>query len=86
MVQKPMSEILNAKEVAAELRCSKAQVYKLMNGDVPGVQQLPAIPLGKRKKVVMRCSLEAWKRTIEIAPISDTIAPDSEMNAVDAVA
>ena len=29
-----MNEILTAQEVAAELRCSKAQVYELMNGEV----------------------------------------------------
>jgi predicted DNA-binding transcriptional regulator AlpA len=81
-----MDEVLTAKEVAAELRCSRAQVYKLINGEVPGIQRLPAIPLGKRKKVVMRSSLEAWKRISEIARINGTITPDSEMNAVDAVA
>ena len=82
----PRDEILTAKELAAELRCSKSQVHKLINGDVPGVQPLPAIPLGKRKKVVMRSSLEAWKRAIEVSPIGDTITPDSEVNAADAVA
>jgi hypothetical protein len=81
-----MNEILTAKEIALELRCSKAQVYKLINGEVPGVQKLPAIPLGKKKKVVMRSSLEAWKRTVEVAGIGDTITRDSEVNAVDAVA
>jgi predicted DNA-binding transcriptional regulator AlpA len=80
-----MNEILTAKEVAAELRCSRAQVYKLINGEVPGIHKLPAIPLGKKKKVVMRSSLEAWKRTIEIARINDRNNPDLEMNAVDAV-
>jgi hypothetical protein len=69
-----VNEILTAKEIAAELRCSKAQVYKLINGEVPGVQRLPAIPLGKKKKVVMRSSFEAWKRTIEIARINGRIA------------
>jgi hypothetical protein len=81
-----MNEILTAKEIALELRCSKAQVYKLINGEVPGVQKLPAIPLGKKKKVVMRSSLEAWKRAVELSKFSGTITPDSEVNAVDAVA
>ena len=81
-----MKDILTAKEVAAELRCSKAQVYKLINGEVPGIHPLPAIPLGKKKKVVMRSSLEAWKHTVELARIGGTIASDSEVNAVDAVA
>jgi hypothetical protein len=81
-----MNEILTAKEIALELRCSRAQVYKLINGEIQGVQKLPAIPLGKKKKVVMRSSFEAWKRTVEVARISGTITPDSEVNAVDAVA
>jgi len=79
-------EILTAKELALELRCSKAQVHKLINGAIPGVLPLPAIPLGKRKKVIMRSSLEAWKRSIEVSSIGDTIPPDSEVNAADAVA
>jgi hypothetical protein len=76
-----MSEILTAKEVAAELRCSKAQVYKLMNGEVKDRTVLPHIALG-RKKVVRRSSLEAWKRANEIGAI---LSADSEMKAVGAV-
>jgi predicted DNA-binding transcriptional regulator AlpA len=76
-----MNEILTAKEVAAELRCSKAQVYKLMNGEVRDRTVLPHIALG-RKKVVRRSSLEAWKRANEISAI---LSADSEMKAVGAV-
>ena len=67
--------------MAAELRCSKAQVYKLMNGDVKDRTRLPHIALG-RKKVVRRSSFEAWKRVNENGAI---LSEDSEMNAVDAV-
>ena len=63
-----MNEILTAKEIAAELRCSKAQVYKLMNGEVTGVTVLPHIALG-RKKVVRRASFEAWKAANETSTI-----------------
>ncbi len=76
-----MNEILTAKEVATELRCSKAQVYKLMNGDVRDRTVLPHIALG-RKKVVRRSSLEAWKQLNEIGAI---LSDDSEMKAVGAV-
>jgi len=76
-----MNEILTAKEVADELRCSKAQVYKLMNGEVKERTVLPHLALG-RKKVVRRSSLEAWKRANEIGAI---LSPDSEMKAVGAV-
>jgi predicted DNA-binding transcriptional regulator AlpA len=76
-----MNEILTAKEVAGELRCSKAQIYRLMNGDVKERTVLPHIALG-RKKVVRRSSLEAWKRLNEIGAI---LSDDSEMKAVGAV-
>ena len=76
-----MNEILTAKEVAEELRCSKAQVYKLMNGEVKNRTILPHIALG-RKKVVCRSSFEAWKRLNENGAI---LADDSEMKAVGAV-
>jgi hypothetical protein len=76
-----VNEILTAKEVARELRCSKAQVYRLMNGDVKERTVLPHIALG-RKKVVRRSSLEAWKRLNEIGAI---LSDDSEMKAVGAV-
>jgi predicted DNA-binding transcriptional regulator AlpA len=56
--------ILTASEVAAELRCSKTHIYRLMNGEVEGVSPLPTLALG-RKKVVMRSSFEAWKRANE---------------------
>jgi len=74
-----MSEILTAKEIAVELRCSQAQVYKLMNGEVKGRTTLPHIALG-RKKVVRRSSFEAWKAANETA----TIPTHSEMEAVGA--
>ena len=76
-----MNEILTAKEVARELRCSKAQIYRLMNGDVKERTVLPHIALG-RKKVVRRSSLEAWKRLNEIGAI---LSDDSEMKTVGAV-
>ncbi len=57
-------EVLSPVEVAQELRCSKAHVYKLIHGKVEGVSSLPAINLGRRK-VVRRSSLEFWKRINE---------------------
>ena len=52
--------ILTASEVAAELRCSKAHVYHLLNGDVEGLTVLPHLALG-RKKVIPRSAFERWK-------------------------
>ena len=74
-----MNEFLTAKEVAAELRCSKAQVHKLMNGEVKNRTALPHIAPG-RKKVIRRSSFEAWKAANETA----TIPANSEMEAVGA--
>ena len=56
--------ILTTREIAAELRCSKAQVYRLLNGAVKDVLKLPYISLG-RKKVVRRSTFEDWKRINE---------------------
>jgi len=70
-------EILTTAEIAAELRCSKAQVYRLLNGDVRDVPKLPSISLG-RKKVVRRATLEEWKRDNEKGIL--TVEP--EMHAV----
>jgi hypothetical protein len=78
-----MEEILTAAEIAAELRCSKPQVYRLMNGAIPGVPRLPCISLG-RKKVVRRASFESWKRASE--KTRDIVAADSEINSVGALA
>jgi len=57
-------EILTAAEVAADLRCSKAHVYNMINGKVAGVTPLPAITMGRRK-LVRRSSLERWKEANE---------------------
>jgi predicted DNA-binding transcriptional regulator AlpA len=75
--------ILTAKEVASELRCSKAQVYRLINGGVDGVRPLPSISLGRRK-VIQRASFEVWKRANENNRA--IVGNESEQNAVGALA
>lgn len=59
-----MDEILTARDISQELRCSKQQAYKLMNGKVRGCPRLPTIDLG-RKKVVRRTTFEKWKQESE---------------------
>jgi hypothetical protein len=56
--------VLTIPEVATGLRCSKAHVYNVLNGRVRGVSSLPAINMGRRK-LVIRSSLERWKRENE---------------------
>jgi hypothetical protein len=55
------NDVLTIAEVALDLRCSKAQVYNAINGKVSGVSVLPAIKMGRRK-LILRSSLEQWKR------------------------
>jgi hypothetical protein len=59
-----LREVLTVRDVALELRCSVAHVHKVINGQIKNVSRLPAIRMG-RKKLVMRESLEEWKRTNE---------------------
>jgi hypothetical protein len=78
-------DILIIPEVATNLRCSKAHAYNLINGAVPGVPRLPAMPMGRRK-VVRRGSLNQWKRDLEQGGRGSGILPPSpEVDAVDAL-
>lgn len=52
-------DILTLLEAAKLLRCSKAHICNLVNGRIPGVPPLPAVPLGRRK-LIRRSSLYAW--------------------------
>jgi hypothetical protein len=73
-------QILTLSEVARDLHCSKSQVSNLVNGRIQGVRPLPAIPLGRRR-LVRRCTLEAWKSANERALDGDTllVSPQSEV-------
>jgi len=73
-------EVLTLASVADDLHCSKGHVSNLIRGRVPGLTPLPAIPLGRRR-LVRRCTLEAWKEanerspggaTLSTSPITDT--------------
>jgi excisionase family DNA binding protein len=57
-------EVLTVNEVAAELRCSKAHVYNVINGKVRGVSTVPVIPMGRRV-LIRRSALERWKQENE---------------------
>jgi hypothetical protein len=60
----PTPMALTLTEVANRLRCSKAHVSHLIAGTVPGLPQLPHIPLGRRK-VVLASSLQLWMSKAE---------------------
>jgi excisionase family DNA binding protein len=75
-------QVLTIREVAAELRCSKAHVCNIINGKVSGVSGLPAITMGRRK-LVRRATLDRWKRANERDEFGNAIL--SESPEVDAV-
>jgi len=74
------SDILTVAEVAYELRCSKAHVYKAIRGNVAGVSRLPVISMGRRK-LIRRSTLEQWKKANEHEGSGAIIEPP-EINAV----
>ena len=70
-------EVLTVREVAGILRCSKAHVCKIINGQVAGTPQLPSIGLGRRK-VVRRTTLLRWLADNELGA---TMASSFEIDA-----
>ena len=75
-----LREVLTARDVALELRCSVAHVYNVINGKVKNVSRLPAIAMGRRK-LIQRDTLEEWKRSNEQGDIDGMIS-SSKINAV----
>ena len=53
-------QVLTIADAAQELRCSKAHVAKILNGQVPGVPDLPHLRLG-------RSMLHKWMAEVERA-------------------
>jgi hypothetical protein len=54
-----LNEVLTVADVARVLRCSKAHVCKIINGQVKGAVPIPTIAVGRRR-VVRRQSLLRW--------------------------
>ena len=61
------SGVLTLREVARELRCSKAHVCNLINGRVRNASPLPALSIGRRR-LVRREALKNWIRASERTP------------------
>ena len=76
-----VDHILTIAEVASDLRCSKAHVYKVIRNVIPGVSPLPVIEIGRRK-LVLRSSLERWKHTNEKGGADDMLESSLEVDAV----
>jgi hypothetical protein len=64
--REPMQEILTIADAAKELRCSKAHLAKVLNGQVPGLPHLSHLPLGLRK-LIRRSVLYRWIGEVERA-------------------
>lgn len=75
--------VLTVREVATELRCSKAHVYKIIRGSVSGLSPLPALGLGRRR-LVRRSTLEQWVAANERAPGDAILIASQKNHAVDA--
>src|SRR5262245_41727167 len=74
-------EVLTMKEVAEILRCSKAHVCKIINGQVAGTPRLPSIGLGRRK-LVRRASLLQWLSENELgATMTSSLEVDAGRRA-----
>ncbi len=76
-------EVLTVGEVAKRLRCSKAHVYKAINGNVSGLPPLPAIFLGRRR-LIRQSTLEHWMQTNERAAGDAMLIASLNDHAVDA--
>lgn len=56
--------VLNLKEAATFVRCSKAHLCNILNGKVRDIPRLPAVRVGRRV-LFRRESLEQWLRDVE---------------------
>lgn len=68
--------LLTMREVAGVLRCSKAQVCRLVSGKAAGCMPIPAIPLGRRK-MIRKEALLAWIEASEHSGVSNGTIPSS---------
>ena len=75
--------VLTVDEVATELRCSKAHVYKIIRGTVSGLSPLPALGLGRRR-LIRRITLEQWVAANERASGDAILIASQKNHAVDA--
>jgi excisionase family DNA binding protein len=58
-VAERIPDVLTVTDVAEVLRCSKAHVCKIINGQVRGTPPIPAIAVGRRR-IVRREALVRW--------------------------
>ena len=52
---------MTAQETASSIGASVATVHRLRRGLIPGVPPLPAVPVGTRKFVFRKASVQRWQ-------------------------
>jgi excisionase family DNA binding protein len=78
-----LCEFLKAEDIASELKSSKPHVYKLIAGKIKNVSRLPALEMGRCKRI-RRSTFEEWKKANENKNNDDSIT-SPKTNAVDAL-
>ncbi|HTR34973.1 MAG TPA: helix-turn-helix domain-containing protein [Bryobacteraceae bacterium] len=78
--------VLTVREVAAELRCSKAHVHNIIAGKVHGLPPLPVLRIGRRV-LVRHEALAHWLdriegRELEIMRGSGDFLPDEDLESI----
>lgn len=68
--------VLTLRELASELRCSKAHLSHIINGKVAGLPPLPVARIGRRV-IIRREVFERWLSTLEGS--SETM--DADLNS-----
>jgi excisionase family DNA binding protein len=78
--------VLTVREVAAELRCSKAHVHNIIAGKVHDLPPLPVLRIGRRV-LVRQDALSRWLtriegRELELMRGSGDFLPDEDLESI----
>ena len=78
--------VLTVREVATELRCSKAHVHNIIAGKVHDLPRLPVLRIGRRV-LVRHDALARWMRWIEHRELeiqrgSGDFLPDEDLESI----
>lgn len=78
--------VLTVREVAAELRCSKAHVHNIIAGKVHDLPPLPVLRIGRRV-LVRQDALSRWMtriegRELELMRGSGDFLPDEDLESI----
>lgn len=82
----PPPAVLTVREVATELRCSKAHVHNIIAGKVHDLPPLPVLRIGRRV-LVRQDALSRWMtriegRELELMRGSGDFLPDEDLESI----